>query len=166
MNAKSPLTILAVAAFLHLGCAPAPAPTPVADPAALIEAAEQLDREFMAAFNNRDVEALNNCYWNSPDTILFPPDALQHRGIESIRAYHAATLASMPEGAKLEVIESHQTPVGDAVAGAGLFRLTIPGEDGPTVMEGRFSDVKAERDGKWVYMVDHASFAPAPPPAE
>jgi len=30
-------------------------------------------------------------------------------------------------------------------------------------MEGRFSDVKAVRDGKWVYVMDHASI-PVPPP--
>jgi hypothetical protein len=32
----------------------------------------------------------------------------------------------------------------------------------PQVMEGRYSDVKAPRDGKWVYATDHAS-VPLPP---
>jgi len=32
-------------------------------------------------------------------------------------------------------------------------------------MEGRYTDVKAKRDGRWVYLLDHAS-APIPPPAE
>ena len=165
MNATSLSASLALAASLQFGCATAPEP-PAADPAAMIQAAEQLDREFVAAFNSGDVEAFNNCYWDSPDVVNFPPDAFEQRGIASIREYHAASFAAMPEGAKLELVESHQTPIGEAVVGWGTFRFSIPGEDGPTILEGRFTDVKAERDGKWVYIVDHASFAPPAPPSD
>ena len=42
--------------------------------------------------------------------------------------------------------------------------MTVRGADGkPTEMTGRYTDVKAERDGKWVYLMDHGS-APLPPP--
>lgn len=33
-------------------------------------------------------------------------------------------------------------------------------------MMGRYTDIKAERDGKWVYIMDHASMPLPPPSAE
>jgi ketosteroid isomerase-like protein len=67
-------------------------------------------------------------------------------------------------GAKLELTDQRNVVVGDAVVGYGLWRMTMPVPDGPPMMmEGRYTDVKVMRDGKWLYMVDHAS-APLPPP--
>jgi ketosteroid isomerase-like protein len=55
-------------------------------------------------------------------------------------------------------------PAGDVVIGWGLWRVTVAGPDGaPVEVVGRYTDVKAERDGTWVYILDHAS-APLPPP--
>jgi ketosteroid isomerase-like protein len=59
---------------------------------------------------------------------------------------------------------------GDVVLGWGTWTMTIPNGDGTsTVLQGRYSDVKAQRDGQWVYIMDHASVplppAPAPAPA-
>ena len=43
----------------------------------------------------------------------------------------------------------------------------MTGPDGePLQMEGRYTDAKAERDGKWVYLVDHASVPIPPPPSD
>ena len=37
---------------------------------------------------------------------------------------------------------------------------------GPQIIEGRYTDVKRMHDGKWVYVMDHASVPlPPPPPA-
>ena len=53
-------------------------------------------------------------------------------------------------------------PAGDVVLGWGTFKLTLPGGGGEIL--GRYTDVKGQRDGKWVYLMDHGS-APLPPPA-
>lgn len=129
----------------------------------MVAAARALDRQFVDAFNRGDAEALSSLNWNSPDAVLFPPGALEARGIAAIRQTNAETLAAL-RGARIELIESHQMPAGDVVIGWGKWRLTIPAPDGATTeIIGRHTDVKAERDGKWVYLIDHAS-VPLPPP--
>jgi len=68
------------------------------------------------------------------------------------------------KGAKVEIMESHQIPAGDMVVGWGLYKMTIPAENGTTTeVQGRFTDLKGERDGKWVYVLDHASIPATPP---
>lgn len=123
----------------------------------MIAAARALDQEFVAAFNRGDAEALSRLNWNSPDAVLFPVGALEARGMSAIRQANAAMLAALP-GARIELIESHQMPAGDVVIGWGKWRLTYTGPDGrPAEMIGRHTDVKAQRDGRWVYLLDHVS---------
>jgi ketosteroid isomerase-like protein len=133
------------------------------DPDQMVAAAKALDEAFVAAFNRGDAEALSSLNWNSPDAVVFPPGMLEARGWSAIRKANAESLAAL-RGARIELIESHQIPAGDVVIGWGKWRLSIPAPDG-TVTEiiGRHTDVKAERDGRWVYLLDHAS-VPLPPP--
>jgi ketosteroid isomerase-like protein len=98
--------------------------------------------------------------------LLFPPDAMMVKGSDSLRNMFVQFLATM-KGCRLEMKETHQMPVGEVVLGWGLWRLTMPAPDSgsaPIEMLGRYTDVKAERDGKWVYLMDHAS-VPVPPDA-
>lgn len=148
-----------------VGLISACASMPQNHPDDMVAAARALDQQFVAAFNRGDAEAWSSLNWNSPDAVLFPPGTLEARGIEAIRRTNAETLAAL-RGAKIELIESHQIPAGDVVIGWGKWRLTIQGPDGATTeIIGRHTDVKAERDGKWVYLIDHAS-VPLPPPPE
>ena len=130
----------------------------------MIAAARALDAAFVDAFNRGDADALSSLNWNSPEAVLFPPGALEARGIAAIRQANAASLAAL-RGARIELFESHQIPAGDVVIGWGKWRLTIPGPNGTvTEIVGRHTDVKAKRDGKWVYLIDHAS-VPLPAPS-
>jgi uncharacterized protein (TIGR02246 family) len=150
------------AVFLLAACAPAPkAP----DTAAMIAAAEKLDKEFMAAFNAGDAEAMSKMYWNSPEVVSFMPGKMMAKGVAEIKTDAANDFNAM-KGAKLEITEQHHVPVSDVVMSWGLWKMTIPTPDGKAMeMTGRYSDVKAERDGKWVYLMDHASVPLPPPPA-
>jgi len=133
--------------------------------AEMVSKAEELGQRFVAAFNAGDVDAIADCYWNSPDVVTLPPDMLEARGHEAVRAGFEDMVRTMP-GVHLEMTETHEIPAGDKVIGWGLIRLTMPGPDGQEVeMVGRYTDVKAERDGKWVYLIDHASM-PLPAPEE
>ncbi len=123
-------------------------------PEAMVAAANALDAAFLEAFNKGDVDALDALYWNSADVVSFPPDLMEAHGIAAIREANAKTVASL-RGAQLAFVDSHNMSVGEAVMGWGRYRLTIPGVAAP--IEGRYTDVKAERDGKWVYILDHAS---------
>ncbi len=78
-----------------------------------------------------------------------------------------ASLLSTP-GIKLEFMNASNEPLGDVVAGEGNFKLTIPNGTGEAAeVVGRYTDLKAMRDGKWVYVLDHASvpLPPSPGPA-
>lgn len=136
----------------------------VSFPDEMIAAADALDDAFVAAFNAGDADAMTALFWNDPDVMSFPPDALVVRGFEEVGAANAAFVAGT-QGSTLELTERHQLPIGEAVLGYGLFTLTMPATDGgePTEIVGRYTDLKAQRDGSWVYLVDHAS---VPPPGE
>jgi ketosteroid isomerase-like protein len=160
MKRMSNLATVVAVLGLAWGCASAPQ---VPDAEAMVASANALDQSFLEAFNRGDVEAVSSLYWDSPDVVSFPVDALQARGMGELKAAAAQSAAAMP-GARLELTESHQMPAGDVVIGWGLWRVTVAGPDGaPVEVVGRYTDVKAERDGTWVYILDHAS-APLPPP--
>lgn len=152
------LSIPVVALVLSTACASMPRSS--ADE--MVAAARALDAAFMDAWNRGDAEALSRLNWDSPDAVLFPPAALEARGIAAIRQANAQTLAALP-GSRIELFESHQIPAGDVVIGWGKWRLTVPGPNGTTTeIIGRHTDVKAMRNGRWVYLIDHAS-VPLPP---
>jgi ketosteroid isomerase-like protein len=68
------------------------------------------------------------------------------------------------KGGKLELLESSNAAAGEVVLGTGKWRFTIPSPQGaPIEVMGRYTDVKAKRGGKWVFILDHAS-APLPAP--
>lgn len=145
-----------IAIAVLAGCTPQ-TQAPAQDTAAMVASANELDQRFVEALNSGDVEAIAACYWNSPEAVTFPPDMMEARGQEAIRSGFQQMFTTMP-GARIELTETHQIPAGDMVMGWGLWRLTMNGPDGkPMEVSGRFTDVKAERDGKWVYLVDHAS---------
>lgn len=148
---------LMVAAFMSVSAF-------AATPEDMIKGAKGLETAFLKAFNEHNAEAMAPLYWNSPDVVLMPPDMMLVKGAAAVNAAFVQMMPMMKD-CKLEITESHQVPVGDVVVGWGLFKLTAPGPDGkPMESLGRFSDVKAERDGKWVYLVDHASVPMPPPP--
>jgi ketosteroid isomerase-like protein len=129
----------------------------------MVAAASDLEKRFLETFNTGDVDALMALYWNSPDLSMFPPDAMAIRGWDAAKAAMTETVKAMA-GAKFEILESRNVAHGTVVVGSGLWKLTIPAAKGPaTVLEGRYSDVKAQKDGKWVFVSDHAS-VPLPPP--
>ncbi len=142
-----------VAVLVLAGCAVQEA----ADPQAMVAAAKELDDRFIAAFNNGNADSMAATYWNSPDVVSVPPGGQALRGFEAIRSALPGMLQEMP-GARLELLDMNNRPEGVVVMGSGTWRMTMTGPDGkPVVLNGHYTDVKAERDGRWVYIMDHAS---------
>jgi len=164
--------VVVVLAASLLACAtpppPPPAPSaPVAEsPDQLIAAAKALDAQFIDAFNRADLDGLLACYAADADTTLFPPGAMDARGPEGIRAAFAQALAAMA-GGKLELVDPDYTVLGEAVLATGHWRFTTPasGTTPASEMQGRFTQVAVRRDGKMVYIHDHASVPMPPPPS-
>lgn len=159
--------MVSLALGLTVACASPPEPPAVQGPTPdeMIASAKALDASFLAAFNGGDVEALNALYWNSPDVVSFYPDG-SAIGIDALKAANAATMEIMQGNATLELTEVHYTVIGDSVATWATWKMTMPGPDGsPMELTGRYTDLKAERDGKWVYTIEHVSVPMPPPPS-
>lgn len=139
---------------LAAGCV---CPTSSVDEAGMIAAAKELDSRFLAAFNKGDVDGMLATYWNSPELVSFPPDKLVCQGWAEVKQ-HLTNGATM-SGLELRLVDMHYRVAGDCVIGWGQWRMNIPGV--ASEAEGRYTDVKAKRDGKWVFLLDHAS-APLP----
>ena|SRR5688572_21892776 len=132
----------------------------------LMNAAEELDSLFLVAFNNGDLDAIMNLHWNSPELHAYPPVGDPHlNGYEAVKEMYKRDF-NMNKGAKLEYLTVNNTPFSDVVVGHGTFRWTMPIEGGaPMVFDGRYTEVKAFKDGKMRILLDHTS-APFPPPAD
>lgn len=166
---RRPILSMFLTAVLTAACAPPPPPPPAPPagptPAEMVSAANALDQRFADAFNKADVDALMATYWNSPDLVSYGPDGMGTRGWDAAKAATVEMFKAIP-GAKIELVNGRNDAHGSVVLGSGTWKMTIPAAKGPaTVLVGRFSDVKALKDGKWVYLMDHAS-VPLPPPPD
>jgi len=137
-------------------------------PEQMIAAAKALDRQYVEAVNKRDVDAAMATCWNSPDFLDYPPDVLEVRGWEAEKAAWAKAFADvnlMPPGATVAVTETNYKVAGNVVIGWGKYRMKIPLPNGESmVQDGRYTNVVAKPDGKWVYIFVHLSVPFTPPP--
>jgi ketosteroid isomerase-like protein len=132
----------------------------------LIAAANELDSLYLVAFNNGDADAIMKLHWNSPELRVYLPGEMQASGFDAVKASYVRDFAAS-KGAKLVYTNANNIPFGDAVVGHGTYRWTMPIEGGsPIVSDGRYSLVKAMKDGKMVIVLDHASVPIPPPPAD
>jgi len=126
--------------------------------------AAQLDAAWTKAMLANDAAALGALY--APDAIMYPPGSMEQKGRDAIRKGYEEMFSGMKVvGAEIkpEKYETH----GDTSIGWGLWTVKMVPKAGgaPVTLEGRFSEVARKIDGKWSYVVDHASSPLPPPPA-
>jgi len=123
--------------------------------------APEVEAAWLKAMRAGDVDALVACY--APDATLWVPDQPEADGAEAIRASYAGLLGANTVIAVSTSNEKHRT-VGSVGAGWGRWTMTLQPKSGgaPTTMHGRFTEVVERRNGKWVYVADHASEDPPP----
>jgi ketosteroid isomerase-like protein len=123
---------------------------------------EELDREYLEAFRQMDVDRIMACYWDSPDFIFVSFDGTVYRGTESVRNEIEKMLAGM-ESVRLEINEIDRVPSGDCILAVGTATFHLQPKDGPPQqsME-RWTDVRRQVGGRWVYVLNHVH--PLPPP--
>ncbi|HSE43643.1 MAG TPA: DUF4440 domain-containing protein [Acidobacteriota bacterium] len=119
-------------------------------------------KAWLKAFQANDLEGVVATY--APDAHLFPPDEVEAVGTAAIRANYANLFNNFTVK-DVTATDSHHETMGDLSYGWGLFSITIVPKAGgePIHMEGRYSDVSRKINGKWLYVVDHASVSPTPP---
>jgi uncharacterized protein (TIGR02246 family) len=132
--------------------------------AGLLSAAEpgvgETGKAWVQAFSRNDLEAVVALY--APDAHMFPPDTTEAVGIDAIRANYANLMNTFTIK-QVIISDAHHETVGDLSFAWGLYSVTlVPKAGGDAIrMDGRFSDVSRKINGKWLYIVDHASAAPA-----
>ncbi len=122
---------------------------------AMIKASNELDKKFAESFSKGDLNGIMETYWNSPDLVSYAPDIADAANYEKAKQDMTKFFETM-KGARLELTNSKNRVEGNVVLGSGNWTLTLPDSAG-TKINGRYSDVKAKKDGKWVYIQDHAS---------
>jgi ketosteroid isomerase-like protein len=133
------------------------------------KALEAKDKEFITAFNNKDVAGCMASYWKSPQLVAFYPDS-EYMGYDAVQKSWQNLFNQMVE-IKFDVTDSHLMVVSDNYAYEwGHFSFDFKPKGAPEMVKskGRYLEVWEKKDGKWVLTVDHASSPlPAPPqPAE
>jgi uncharacterized protein (TIGR02246 family) len=114
------------------------------------------------AFEKGDADAVAKCY--APDAVLWLPGAPMMKGRDAIRdGYTGFFAASTIKTVKLT--ELGKITRGNETATWGTFSLvTVSKKDGKETTElGRYTDVSRRINGRWQYVVDHASDDPAAP---
>jgi uncharacterized protein (TIGR02246 family) len=121
--------------------------------------AKKLDRRFCDALARKDLEAAMACFWDSPDLLVVLYGQIQH-GPAEVRA-GIRKLFKQNESIKLEVNDITYVRSGDGVIGVGTATFHMQSTSGRRqLMVERWSDLRRKIDGRWVYVLDHASAVP------
>jgi uncharacterized protein (TIGR02246 family) len=121
--------------------------------------AKDLDRRFCDAMARKDLEAAMACFWDSPDLLVVLLGQVQ-RGPAEVRE-GIRKMFEQNESIKLEVRDITYVRSGDGVIGVGTatFHLQPAGGRRQLLVE-RWSDLRRKVDGRWVYVLDHATAVP------
>ena len=119
---------------------------------------------FLKGFKAGDADAVTACY--APDAVLWIPGQPMARGKQQIHDSLAGFFAAYTIK-DMTITKLGGSEVGDDAVAWGTFTIvSIDKATGKEATEvGRYVDVSRRIDGKWVYVVDHASDDPPPSPA-
>ncbi|MHC4107866.1 MAG: YybH family protein [Planctomycetota bacterium] len=121
--------------------------------------AKELDRRFVDAMSSKDLDAAMACFWNSPDLVVVLFGNV-FRGADAVRS-SIAQMFAQNESVKLVINESTSLPAGDAVITVGTATYDLrPASGPPQQIVERWTDVKRKIDGRWLYVLDHATVVP------
>ena len=124
--------------------------------------AQAVDEAWRKAITANDLNAVMLCY--SKDAVMWLPGAPEAKGTKAIRKSYADLLAANTvTGATFA--NTHYQTSGNLSVGWGDFTLNLSPKAGgsPVSLSGRFSVIARKEDGKWIYLIDHASSPPAAP---
>lgn len=131
----------------------------------VLKEAKALDQKFVEAYNKLDVDGVMSTYWNSPELVSFPPGEMEEKGWENVKKGMEGFFNSVDK-IDLKLTDLNYKISGDNVISWGLWKMVIHDGNGSKMeMTGRYTDIKAKRNGKWVYILDHASVPLPPPPS-
>ncbi len=120
---------------------------------------KDLDRRFCEALGRKDLDAAMACFWDSPDVVVLIAGNVQ-RGPAAVRK-GIRELFAQNESLRVEISEITYLRSGDGVIGVGTATFNLKPVNGkPEIMVERWSDLRRKIDGRWVYVLDHATIMP------
>ena len=128
-----------------------------------IAANKDLDRRIIEAFRAKDVDATMNCWWKSADAAFYPADNIEgQKGWDAIRASVRLAVEGMERVVSVELTEPRYIVLGDAVMGTGVLTMRIVPKGSPKeiTLVTRYTDLRKQIAGKWVYVYGHESMNP------
>ena len=126
---------------------------------AVMAANAQLDRRFVEAMSNKDVEGAMACLLDSPDLVVVLWGTVL-RGPEAVRQSITDLFAKM-RSVHLEINEVKHWSLGETVFAVGIATYEFEALDGTksTVKE-CWTDARQKVAGRWVYVLDQATQIP------
>ena len=120
---------------------------------------KELDRRFMNAMISKNLDATMDCFHDGPELSLILWGN-EYRGHEAARAA-MKELFDRNETIDVEVQEVSHIKTGDGVLGIGKATYKVKPINGePKLMVERWCDLRRKINGRWVYVMDHASEIP------
>ena len=124
--------------------------------------ADSVGAAWAKAVKAADLDGVSRLY--ASDAVAWFPDEAEHVGAAAIRAAYKNIFDTYTI---VDAALSDDHHIGDAHhrSNWGHFSMTLKQKsDGKEVrLSGRYTDVQEKRDGRWVYIADHASAEPAAP---
>jgi len=135
----------------------------LANPAAVVKAHSDA---FGKAFNSCDLPAALNLYEDKA-VLIWPGEGEVAIGKAAIAKVIRAECSGAAKSS-LKQVSSDSRAIGeDYIINVGMWDDTMPGTDGKqTTARVRTTELLHRSDGKWRYVVDHASIGLPPPPAK
>ncbi len=115
---------------------------------------------FTAAMSSKDLDGAMSCFWKSPELVVVLFGNVE-RGYDAVRAGIAQMLAQN-ETVKLTVNEISYVRMGEMImaVGTATYDLTTGIASEPMQIVERWTDLERKIDGRWVYVLDHATMLP------
>lgn len=111
------------------------------------------------AFEAADAEAVSQCY--APDAVFWLGGMSMMQGRDAVREGYAGFFSAYTVKDVRLVVMGHSLHGDEATSWGTYSMVLVSHKDGTeTLSTGRFTDVSRKFDGKWMYVVDHASENP------
>jgi ketosteroid isomerase-like protein len=122
----------------------------------------ELDAKFVEGMNLKDVDKVMRCFWNSPDLILVLADGTVIRGWANVKRA-VEQLFTAHESVSLTIDDVSYVRSGDGIVAVGTATFRMRPKDGPAYQfTERWTDLRRNLGGRWVYVLDHAHALPPP----
>jgi hypothetical protein len=129
----------------------------------IITANKALDNKLIHGFMEKDLNAVMQCWWKSPDVRNYPADNLNGQlGWEAIREATRFSLDATERVLSIEVRDERYVVHCDAVVGSGVIAMRMIPKGSPQEIEltFRYTDVRERKGGEWLYVYNHESMLP------